>query len=242
MRLPIPDDLIKTITFFGDSSSKDKRYMVLGGFAVGGSKIGQIERDIAAIRSSAGIRSEFHWNSYRGGNRQSSYENLISYGFDLITQGSAHLHIMIADFHQFDHRMAEDQNRDTSVNKLYYQLCLHRLARFYGKRRAVHVRLDAGNDSEEICERRQPLCIDAVRKYDCRPRAFRSVEPVNSVNSGVVQMADVILGGIASNKNNGITDTAKGRLSEYILGVSGRPDWGDTHHSARQLTVWNFKV
>lgn len=245
MRVAIPSDLLKTITFFGDASSRNNTFMVAGGFAVAGSRIGEINDHIEGIRRSAGMKSEFHWSEYRGGHRkEKAYKDLVDYGFKLVSEQKAALHVIIAKFDGYDHRRDGGQNRDTSVNRMYYQLCLHRLAKFYGHARAIHVRLDAGNDSEDICNMRNELCADAYKKFRahpaCRPNCVRTIQPMSSRSANIIQMADVIIGGIAAKRNGMVHTTAKGPLADYILKSSGRPSWDrNTPISARRLTVWN---
>lgn len=216
--------------------------MVLGGFAVAGHRIFETEQAIADIRERGKIRSEFHWKDYRGGARRTAYEELCKYGFGLIKDKKAALHVIFADFRDFDHKRAPGQTRDTSINKLYWQLCLHRLARFYGGQRAVHIRLDAGDDCADICKMRQPLCAKAYKTYSTKPNCIRSIEPIASEKSGIVQLSDVILGGIASQLNENRSDSAKGQLAEFIRKTSGRHSWvGSTSADSRFLTVWHYK-
>ena len=133
-------------------------------------------------------------------------------------------------------------HRDTSVNRMYYQLCLHRLCQFYGQKRAIHVRLDAGNDSTDICSMRNELCADGYKKYRTLPNCVRSIEPVDSARVGAVQMADVIMGAIAAKQNKVEHTSHKGSLADFALRASGRHSWArDTPRKARMLTVWHFK-
>ncbi len=219
--------------------------MVAGGFAVAGTRIHEIETRITEIRTDAGITSEFHWSSYRGGHRKEpAYRALVDYGFQLVREQKAALHIIIAKFEGYNHKAQKGQNRDTSVNRMYYQLCLHRLAGFYGHARAIHVRLDAGNDCDDVCAMRNQLCADAYKRFRmpnrCRPNCIRTITPVKSEASPIVQMADVIIGGVASKMNAINHSGEKGPLAEYILKASGRPNWGQsTPSSERRLTVWN---
>jgi len=216
--------------------------MVAGGFAVAGSRIQEIEDTIAQLRKDSGIQSEFHWSDYRGGKRRQAYCALIDYGYELVAQRKAALHIIVSPFKEYNHKAKEGDNRDTSVNRMYYQICLHRLAQFYGKTRAVHVRLDAGNDCADICAMREQLCADAYKKHGTRPNCIRSIEPVNSEKVGIVQMADVIIGGIAAKQNGVVHTSPKGELADYILARSGRQSWNtETDRKARFFTVWHFK-
>jgi len=214
--------------------------MVAGGFAVAGNRINEIEDHIATLRDDAGIQSEFHWASYRGRQRQAAYEALVRYGFDLINKRKAALHIIIAKFAGYDHRAKPGESKDTSISRMYYQLCLHRLARYYGSKRAIHVRLDAGSDSKDICAMRNQLCADAYRNVGAKPNCIRSIEPVNSRNVGLIQMADVIMGAVAAKQNAVEHKSPKGALADFVLRASGRHSWGvSTPASARFLTVWH---
>ena len=242
MEIKRPDDLIPHLTFFGDASSRDRDYMVAGGFAVAGNRISEIEDQIAKLRDDAGIRSEFHWSDYRGGARRQAYEGLISYAFDLVNKRHAALHVVISPFKDYNHKARQGETRDTSINRMYYQICLHRLGAFYGKSRGIHVRLDTGADSLDICRMRPQLCADAFKKHKARPNCFRSIEPVKSENVGIIQMADVIVGAIASKQNGVQHKSPKGDLADYVLRASGRHSWAsETPRSARFLTIWHFR-
>lgn len=236
----VPD--LPSISFFGDSSSRDRRFMVAGGFAINGKRLLEIEGRVAALREAGGIRSEFHWSGYRGGERREAYEGLVDYAFELLREKQAHLHVIIAKFDGYNHKAKKGENKDTSVNRMYYQLCLHRIARLYGKKAAIHIHLDAGNDSADICAMRNQLCADAYRKFTTRPNCVRTIQSVASHKSGLVQMADVIVGGIAAKVNNVQHTSPKGDLADYVLKKSGRDAWDrDTPSGARFLTVWNHK-
>lgn len=234
---------LPSLTFFGDSSSRDRTYMVAGGFAVRGSRIAEINERIDAIRSDANMTSEFHWSEYRGGDRKGAYEALARYAFELVSKRHAALHMIIAKFKGYPHKRKEGENKDTSVNRMYYQLCLHRVARFYGSSCAIRVRLDSGDDCKDVCSLRGAICADAYKTYKTRSNCIREIEPVCSSKANIVQMADVVLGAVASRRNNvTYSKPAKGDLATYVQELSGHPDWAvDTAKSARFLTVWNHQ-
>ena len=125
---------LPALSFYGDASSKGSAYMVAGGFAVSGNRISEIEDKIATLRDDAGITSEFHWSDYRGGRKRSGYEALIRLAFDLINKRQAALHVIVAKFSGYNHGHSYGENKDTSVNRMYYQLFLHRICKFYGKK------------------------------------------------------------------------------------------------------------
>lgn len=242
MKITSSGPALPSLSFFGDASSKNSTFMVAGGFAVSGNRINEIEDHIAMLRDDAGIKSEFHWSKYRGGNRQAAYEALVKYGFDLVNKRKAALHVIVARFEGYNHKSREGDDRDTSVNRMYFQIGLHRLARFYGASRAIHIRLDAGNDCKDICDMRNELSAAAYKKYATRPNCVRSIEPVKSQNVGIVQMADVIIGAIAAKQNGVVHTSPKAALADFVLRASGRQTWGtNTPQSARFLTVWHHE-
>lgn len=217
--------------------------MVAGGFAVAGSRMTEINDRIAELRASGGIASEFHWSEYRGGERREAYEDLVRYAFQLIRDKHAALHLIIGKFKGYNHKAKPGENKDTSINRMYFQLCLHKVARFYGPSRAIHIRLDDGNDSSDICKMRNQLCAAAYRQYSTKPNCVRSIEPIRSEKSGIVQMADVIVGAVAAKRNSVTHLSPKGDLADYVLQQSNRRSWDyDSRHDARFLTVWNHKT
>lgn len=240
MAIIISGESAPPVTFFGDASSKGADYMVAGGFAVSASRIKEISEHITAIREAADI-SEFHWAEYSGRRQRAAYESLVQYAFQLVKDGHAAFHVIICPFKGYRHKAKPGEGRDTSVNRMYFQLLLHRPARFYGKKRAIHVRLDAGNDSKDICGMRNEVCAAAFHQHKTRPNCIRSLEALPSHDAPIIQMADVLLGGIAA-KRNGVKHTSeKGPLADLILQASGRPSWDkDTPFWAKKLTVWNF--
>jgi hypothetical protein len=243
MALIVSHHELPAISFFGDASSKGCDYMVAGGFAIAGSRISQVENAINAIARNHSFNREFHWSEYRGGRKQAAYEDLVEYAFDLTQRRHAALHVIVAKFHGYAHKAIEGENRDTSVNRMYYQLCLHRIARFYGKRRAIHIRLDEGNDSKDICRMRGAVCAAAYYEHNARPNCIRTLEPMASDKSRIIQMADVVLGGVAAKRNGVAHKGVKGPLADFILEKSGRPNWHlETPQDARFLTLWNFKT
>ena len=242
---------LPTLSFFGDSSSKDGPYMVLGGFAINGDRLAEVEAKIESIRIEHGVGAEFHWQQYKGGRRRHGYEALVDYAFELVANNHAHFHVILTPFSRFNHKVASKKDEvditlgaDRSINRIYWQLLLHRIARYYGKRCAIHVRLDIGNDSADIIEKRVQLCATAYKKYKTKPNCIRSIIAMNSKSSGIIQMSDVICGAIAAERNERNQSAHKTALRAYVLDKHVNDSWAiDTPSNAgRRFTVWNFKV
>ena len=217
--------------------------MVAGGFAVKGDRVTEIESAIAEMRNCAGIKSEFHWKDYRGGNRKRAYEKLISYAFDLVEKNHAHFHVAIAKFQGAEGVKLARVPKDRRINGVYENLLIHRVARFYGKDTAIHCIFDSGDDCAEIVGRRNFICAKAYRKYQTAPNCIRTLEPMQSHKSGLIQMTDVLVGGIGALRNARQLSSPKADLAHFIHEKSGHQDWAtNTGKEARKFTVWNFKA
>ena len=232
------------IEFYGDASShRDHEFSVVGGVAIRKNRLDDINTQIQSIKDNAGISGELKWSSYRGGAKRDAYKSVVDTFFDLIDRKHMAFHCIIAHFSEFTHKWREEPGSpERSVNRLYYQLSLHRVCRYYGKSCAIYIYPDHGNDSKEFITFREPLCADAFLRYSTKPNSVRSIMPLDSQHHSVLQAVDVIVGGIAASRNGRISAQHKVELAKHILAKSGRPDWStDTPMSARFLTVWNFQ-
>jgi hypothetical protein len=217
--------------------------MVAGGLAIRKARYHEIEHHIQSIKEAAHINSEMHWADYKGGARRAAYEKLVDFAFLLVNERQAALHILIAHFAAFNHkRKSPDDRCETSVNRMYYQLAVHRLCNFYGQKCAIHIFPDAGKDSADLPNFRNMICADGYHKYKTIPNCIRSIEPQCSKRHNIIQMVDVVIGAIAAKRNDRKNVAHKAELADYVLEKSGHGDWSrDTVKNARYFTVWNFK-
>jgi hypothetical protein len=185
------------------------------------------------------------WTKYKGGGRRAAYESLVDLAFLLIKEKQAAFHTIICHFDSFDHKREEaDASRETSVNRMYYQLVVHRICRYYGKKCAIHVYPDHGNDSADLPTFRTRMCASAYKKHSTKPNCVRDIQPQRSEAHGILQMVDVLIGAIAAKRNGRVLVRHKAELSDYVLAKSGHRDWAaDTSNwwASSFFTIWNFK-
>ena len=129
-------------------------------------------------------------------------------------------------------------------SRMYYQLLVHRVCRFYSSKCYIWVYPDQGHDSRDLLRHVGTINKAANKTYRLEHRLV-SIEQTDSSRCNVLQMVDVILGGIAHIRNHGSASAGVGHkaaLARYILQKSGLRSWDiDTGRKARRLTVWNFK-
>lgn len=231
------------IHFYSDSSShRGHQFVVVGGIAIRPDHVERINGLLQSLKDDAGINREFKWNEYKGGRKRQAYEAAVDLFFQLLHENKLHFHCVICDFTAFDHKKDGLGSPEKSVNKLYYQLMLHRVCAFYGQQMRIIMTPDHGNDSSEIVNFRGAICAAAYRKYKTRPNCLRAIQPQPSASNNILQMLDVIIGAIAAHRENRKLGPNKVHLRDYILPSSPIKDFSiDTTNEARRLTVWNFK-
>lgn len=229
--------------YCNSSSHRGHEFMVAGGLVLPPSHQADLVDKIGLLKENVGMKSKFRFSDYRGGRKKPAYEGLVDLFFESIENEQIHFHTMICSFNEFDHRRDGQGSPEKSVNKLYYQLFLHRICRFYGGSRAIYAFPDRGDDSKELVQFRDSLCAAAYKKYRTKPNCLRNISPQNSDNSPLIQMTDVIIGSIASLRNGHRQDSDKGRLAQYVLENAPHRCWTrDTPREQRKLTVWNFRI
>jgi len=216
--------------------------MVVGGLAIQPRRYADIAAAIQGIKDKANITSEMKWSKFRGGGRSSAYKAIINLFFSLTEQNQAHFHCLIAEFGKFTHRAFDGGDSESSVNKMYAQLLIHRICRYYASKCYIHVYPDKGGDSKDLIDYHGWINDSANKRYGGGHK-LATIEPADSEKCNVLQMVDIIIGGIAHSCN-----TPKGAigykaaLASYILQKAKRSTWlRDTGPRVRRVTVWVFK-
>lgn len=215
--------------------------MVAGGVLLRHARVPEFEAAIQQIKNNAGIVGEMKWSKYKGGAREAAYKAVVDLCFDAISRRVAALHLIIANFAEFDHRSVLDGSPEGSVNRMYYQLCLHRIGQIYGSKCAIVIHPDAGNDSREIISFREAICAGAYKRYDARPNCIRAIQPLSSEEHHVLQMVDIVVGAVAASRNGRELAAPKADLAAYVLERSGRRSWAINTKPTGRFTVWNFR-
>lgn len=220
--------------------------MVVDGVAYQARRYADIAVAVQGIKDAAGIRSEMKWAKFRGGERTKAYEAIVDLFFSLVEQNHMHFHCIVAEFGKFSHGAFRGGGPDSSVNRMYFQLLVHRVCRYYSSKCNIYVYPDHGSDSKELQEFHGAINLAAYNRYRV-PHRLVTIEQTDSSICNVIQMVDVIIGGIAHMRNFLSApkigeDSYKAALARYILKKSKVSTWAvDSGPKTRKLTVWNFR-
>lgn len=238
---------LPSLRFYCDESSHTvHRYAAVSGILIRPEHVEAVNNEITKLKESRGKQasSELKWSKV---NRHDLplYEDVVKYFKSLLDSNQVHFHVVICDMHAYDHRILNEGRKSTTVSKTYYQLLLHRCCRLYGDKAYVHVRPDAGECTQALPGLINGHNADAQRRFGLKLRPILSINLTHS-NVNVMQMNDIVLGAIASHRNE--RDRKKGasphktHLAEVVRASLGVPHFGINTPWSGRLTVWNWKA
>ncbi len=233
------------VFYFCDESSHHAgdEFMAVGGIAVNLNSLGEIERQIIALKSSLSLMGEIKWSNTknRRDSGQKAYADLLR---ELVEAKKIHFHIRFQRTDEYDHKLSGSRRKIDTVSKAYYQLLTHRPVTFYGDSSDLHIRPDSGECTELLPKYQGHLNSECKRIHKCQ--SVKSIHPTNSKNSDMLQLLDVTLGALTCLKNqrhlSGKLASPKIELADHIHALWGRHDLDKSHvRTSRKFNVWNVK-
>jgi hypothetical protein len=168
----------------------------------------------------------------------------VEYFRSLLEAQYIRFHVVICDMHAYDHRLRNEGQKAVTVSKTYYQLLLHRCCRLYGDKAFIHVRPDTGECTQSLPALLEGLNADAARRFSLKLRTVLSINLTESAKVNLMQMNDVVLGGIASHRNERHkkegASVHKTHLAEAIRACFGVPNFAINTPWNNVFTVWNW--
>ncbi len=244
---------IGTVSFFmsvplhfycDETSHRAHRFAAVGGLACRPERLTTIDEEVNRLKAEAGYGSEIKWEKVSQ-RYLPFFRSAADYFFSLVEANQAHFHVVICDFHAYDHRRHNDGAKDKSVSKTYYQLFLHRLCKLYGGTCELHFRPDGGSCTSELPRFLGTLNRHSRERFSCAP--VRSINVVrDSSKVPILGLNDLILGAIASHRNERHlkkdASAHKTELADYIRQRFGLADYSkDTPFEERRWTLWNWE-
>lgn len=241
---------MKCYIFCDESRQSQHRYMILGGIIINSKYLATFNDTMKNFRVQYNMNSELKWTKVSR-SKLEEYKKFIDHFFALNDTDYLHFHCLILDTHQINHKKYNNGNADLGFYKFYYQLLLHSFGRNYcaissGKAESLVVCLDEKSSKYSLSELKRVLNNGINKKHGISTNPFKSVEPLDSKRSDVMQIADIIMGAIGYQKNGfhllSNSSEAKKELANYIAKKVGVETLGNnsSYHVVRFKT-WNFK-
>ncbi len=244
--MELPSILLKStndalLYFCDESHIRTSDYMAVGGLAVRPERADKIAIDLAKIKIDCGLapNSEVKWAKCKKRYR-SVHVPFLEYMFRAIDQGHVHLHVRLQPFKAYDHEKSGDRRQTDTVSKAYYQLLLHRAARYYGRSCRLLVRPDSGDCTAYLPKIIDGLNMDACQKFELSALPFVDIAPRDSKQEPLLQLLDVALGAIAAARNVTELQPRKQELVALTLKLGKIADIEKSHPlEQRGFNVWN---
>lgn len=242
----MPDALPKLMFYCDESSYTATRFAAVSGILLREERVADVEDEIKRLKLAHGKReiSELKWANLNK-KEMPLYRDIVAYFDSLLKAKLIRFHVVVCDMHTYDHRRHNQGMKTTTVSKTYYQLLLHRCCRLYGGKALVHVRPDTGDCTRALPGLQNALNMDAMKRFKLGLPPIASINPTHSHSSNVMQMNDVILGGIASHRNERHKQDGasplKTELAEAVRVCIGVPNFTISTSWESPATVWNWK-
>jgi hypothetical protein len=219
--------------------------MGVAGLAMRPARAKEVIADIHTINKDYGVTSEVKWNTAKA-RRKDVYKAYIDLLFALISTNSAHLHIRFVPMHMYAHNISGSRNYVDTISKQFYQLFLHRAARYYGEHCKIMIRPDKGDCTSYLPKIMDGLNHESQAKFRLLFEPFTNIEPRESQDEPILQLLDVTIGAMCAARNgtplNGALGSYKCGLVEYaLLNLSPRHIGESTPIKERQISLWSVK-
>ena len=238
---------------FCDESRQTKdRFMVLGGLIIPQGIMDTVNDTLQQFREEEDMRAELKWTKITD-KMLRKYLRFVDYFFALNNNNKIHFHSIIIDNSQVNHRKFSEGDREVGFYKFYYQLLLNCFGKHYAVNRKANseesliVHLDQRASSYPLHRLQDILNNGMAKKHGVHHRPFRSIEPVDSKKSDLMQVVDIIVGAIGFQKN-GVhllagTRASKIAVADHIAKQAGLSSLADnTKYDWNQFKIWNFRL
>lgn len=237
---------MSTLRIFADESCQNThQYMVLSGICVPQAELQVVNGAINGLRSAHRFHGELKWTKVSNG-KLSSYKALADLFFHLSKRDLVNFHSVIINTHELNHKLYNDNDKEIGFSKFVYQLLL-KFGRIYTANRYLECYLDKRTTKHSLDDLKHVL-NNGVRARWRRPYGtYSRVHFLDSKQSNLLQMNDVLLGAVASRANGHHlkpdASAAKTMLSDHIMARAGiKTVLTDTPRSNHRFTTWNFQL
>jgi len=127
---------------------------------------------------------------------------------------------------------------------MYYQLILHRLCRPHSNGQLLYALIDKANELDGLQDLKAGLNNVCKSRHGHTGEQLRAIEFRDSKAEPLLQLNDIILGGVCYQRNRRNEEQGLGQfksnLAGYILGRFGYVDFDGSTPKGKNMSIWNF--
>ena len=226
-----------------ESRQTADRYMVLGGIITLRENEPRFAEAMALYRQSQNMRAELKWTKVSD-QKFAEYRALIDLFFSV--NPLFHFKAIIVDTQEIDNRRYNKNDAELGFYKLMYQFLLHSFGADLRPDDRCIVFLDQRTTSHYKLSTLCAILNNGLRKkFDFAHNPVRNIQPLDSKDSDLIQIADILMGAIGYEMNGAHTRTGAKRskvlLAEYIAQKAGLVNLQQpTPRSQKNFSIWHF--
>lgn len=228
-----------------ESCQTHHRYMVFGGIIIPLSNKDAFRAAVEIWRRDNNMTAEMKWGKVSA-TKLDRYKEWVDLFFLLIGAGRIHFKSVVFNTHEIDYATYHQGDRELGFYKFFYQLLVNKFGPYAkSDEDRLLVFLDRRKTRYRLRNLRDVLNNGIRKKYGLA-NVLRSVEPLDSKKSDLLQMTDVIIGAIGYHWNDHHTRAAASKarveLAEYIA-VKAKLSTlkQETPWAQRFFEIWQFR-
>lgn len=229
-----------------ESRQTQDRYMVLGGIIVPSENVILFDGAMKLYRETNNMKAELKWSKVSN-QKLSEYKALIDLFFTYIK--GMHFKSIVIDTHQIDHKKYSKGNKELGFYKFMYQFLLHSFGHYAKNDDKYIIYLDERNSSYSLGTLKLILNRGLKKKFKGKITRdiIRNIEPKNSKDIDLLQVADILMGAIGYEMNlcHLRSNAKRGKilLCEYIANKMGMGSlMQETPYSKKDFSIWHFSL
>lgn len=229
-----------------ESRQTQDRYMVFGGIITTAENVEFFDKTMHLYREGQNMKAEIKWGKVSD-KKLNEYKALIDLFFSL--NKALHFKSIVFDTHLVDYQRYSGGDKELGFYKFWYQFLLHSFGPYAAKDDRYLVFLDYRQSKYKLSELKTILNNGIRKRYgsSIREDIFRDIQPLDSKESNILQLVDVLMGAIGYQWNGCHMRTnarkAKILLSEYIAKKANLISLAQqTPFRKRNFSIWQFRL
>lgn len=222
--------------FMDESSLYDGQYMVIGGIWIPDALVEEARIVMKDIRYRYGVKWEFKWRTLSAV-KIGAFKDVIDYFFAM---HALTYRCIVIDKHIVDYATYHDNDKELGFYKFYYFL----ISRNLNPCIDYHAFLDNRHNkrANRLSDLKSRVNYWCNNQYFCDHDILRAVEPRDSKDDELIQMADIFTGAVAGKWNNSFTSTAKSEICDYIAKKIRKPTLRvSCARNEFKFNIWQWK-
>lgn len=185
-------------------------YMSIGGLWLLSEEQNVHTINLRKLRESLGLRAEVKWSKVSTA-KLDGYKALVDYFFE----NQMHFRAIVIDQNKVDYAKHKDGDEELGFYTFYFEM----LIKWLLAPNTYKLMLDFKKDREPRRTQVLKRCLEYKVPIGCQ---IHSLNVIDSVDSPLAQMADLLTGAVAASWCGFPKQTAKAELAEYIAGKANR--------------------